>query len=554
MNRTIVYAIASGLVASIAVGAAVTSGASTETDCWDQYSVSGTRFVRTVAPKGLDLDDCTSGSDCLWGLDRDGKQNRLYVPFGERPASACDDLDVGVTTTTTTPIITLPSTTAPSTTTTLAPSNPVTSTTLAPGGSPGCGLVSVAFCDGFDVRGSSGNRNGDLPLDTYSVSRWRSEMSPAAGYVGRVSVPACRAGAATNALPPGDVLVCDPSATIKSPHALIATAEQNYGDTIARIAQPFDIAGRTGTIRFDTNPTLGNTLLGWPILLYTADPYSAPSYFANNSGGATPRQGIALHFNGQCSGGGQWSPTPTVRTHTQYAETLLTSDGGCTAPVSVQDGHLNRVEVRISTSRIEVWISDASPDGVTFGPLTKMFSSNIGLGFTRGNLYIGTHNHATVKYSGQPSWTTYWDNVAFDGPELPAQHVAQINHADTPNGDGVNLGHPLTNGSPTSHTFTNVDIDNATNATLTFNLMADRLKNDIAAMRINYRLNNGTWHTAGLTTAELALANTRSGTYTFSIPIDPAELHNGTNTIQFDGTNLHNGYQPFIGNIDLITH
>lgn len=330
---------------------------------------------------------------------------------------------------------------------------------------------------------------------------------------------------------------------------------QNYGDTVARIAQPFDIAGRTGVIRFDTNPTLGNVLHGWPMLLYTSEPYSAPSYLADNSGGATPRDGLALHFNGQCAAGGVWSPVPTVRVHDQHREIRLSSDGGCTAPVSVRDGHLNRVEVRLSTSRIEVWMSDASSDGVNFGPLKKMFSSSLDLDFTRGNLYIGVHNHATNKYGAGPSWTTYWDNVAFDGPQLRADDVAQVAHNNQPNGDGVNLGYQLPDNSPTqAFRLDDVNIDTATSAQLTFNIMVDRFKNDISTMRVKYRFNNGTWHDTGLSAAELDIAHGRSGTYAFTVPVDPAELTNGTNTVQFDGTGLHAGHQPFIGNIDLITN
>ncbi|MET0143815.1 MAG: hypothetical protein ABW328_03390 [Ilumatobacteraceae bacterium] len=414
----------------------------------------------------------------------------------------------------------------------------------------------MAFCEDFEgARNTVGNRNGDLSVADFSVSRWSSALSSSPGHVERAAIPSCRAGVSATPLPPGDVLTCDPSTSIGSHYGLIATAEQNYGDTSARINQPFDIAGRTGTIRFDTNLSLAVGVLGWQTLIFTPEPSSAPSYLADNSGGATPERGLALHFNWQCVTNGQFNPSVQVRTYDRHRETLLTDDGGsCTAPISVASGRLNRVEVRLSTSHIEVWISDASSDGVRFGALKRVFSSPLSLGFTRGNLYVGVHNHATVKYAGLASWTTLWDNVAFDGPALPAQRVSQVADAAVPSGSGVDNAYALGNGIPTTALeLPGVSTSGATSGHLVFDLMADTISNaNFADWRVRYRLNGGAWHDIALSPDQVATASGRGGAFGFTAPVSLAELRSGTNSLELSGTGFFLGYQPYVGNIDLV--
>lgn len=426
----------------------------------------------------------------------------------------------------------------------------------SPAGGPGCGFPAAAFCADFEgARNTTGNRNGDLSVIDFSVSRWHSAMDTAPGYVGPAAIPTCRAGAPSDPLPPGDVLVCDPSRSIQSHYALIATAEQNYGDTAVRINRPFDIADRTGTIRFDTNLQIDNMLLGFPTLVFSADPYSAPSYIADNSGGATPREGLIVQFYGQCAVDGEFSVAPVVRTYSSHAESTLSDTGGSCPGTAIGDGRLNRVEVRVSQSRLEIWASDASADGVDFPPVERVFTAPLDLSFTQGSVTFGVHNHATMKYGGLASWTTLWDNVGFDGPVIAAQRVAQVADAAVPDGDGIDLGHPLPPGGATRPlALPDVSTGGARGARLVFNLHADVITNasSLASWRVNYQLNGGDWHAIALTDDELALAPGRAGTYSFSVPIALAELVDGTNTIRFSGTGFDAGYPPFVGNVDLV--
>jgi hypothetical protein len=131
-----------------------------------------------------------------------------------------------------------------------------------------------------------------------------------------------------------------------------------------------------------------------------------------------------------------------------------------------------------------------------------------------------------------------------------------VRDAAVPSGNGLNLAYPLPNsaggGSTPPLSLAGVSTANLSSATLAFDAFADQISNsNWSAWRFNYRINGGGWHAAALSAAEIALFP-RAGSYAFSIAVDPNELVNGTNTVQFSGTGFYAGYQPFIGNIDLI--
>jgi hypothetical protein len=431
-----------------------------------------------------------------------------------------------------------------------------------PPGPPGCGLSSAAFCDNFEeARNTQGNRNGDLSTAHFSLARWRSELGSDPAHVEPGQIPACRAGASANPLPPGDSLICDPSSAIQSHYALVSTAEQNYGDNYYRVGQQFDIGGRTGTISFETSLYVQSGLLGWPQIAFTSDPYNAPSYLADNSAGPTPREGLELQFNSVCPGPSGWTAFPNLRTYSRYQETAVHDENGfdswCTSAIQTEQGHLNQVVVKLSQTHIEVDATDASPDGVNFGALRKVYSAPINLSFSRGYVYFGVHNHATVKYAGLPSWNVPWDNFAFDGPQLPADRVYQVDNSAVPDGSGMDLGWWLpdstTGGASPALALGNVSTAGSSSARLVFDLGADEITNsNWSDWRINYRLNSGAWHAVGLSADELVLMPQRGGSFIFSVPVDLAELGQGPNTVQFSGTNFFGGYKPYIANVDLI--
>ncbi len=111
MRTPLAVSLTLGLVVPLAVGATVSWGSSADTACWDEYNKRGTRFYRTVTPKDLPLGDCSPAASCLWGYDSSGRQNRLYVPFGSDPSTACDDIPTtSVSSTTLAPVAVTPGT------------------------------------------------------------------------------------------------------------------------------------------------------------------------------------------------------------------------------------------------------------------------------------------------------------------------------------------------------------------------------------------------------------------------------------------------------------
>src|SRR5262249_20196772 len=144
------------------------------------------------------------------------------------------------------------------------------------------------------------------------------------------------------------------------------------------------------------------------------------------------------HFNSVCPGPGGHTAYVRVRTYDHHQETFIDDENGfaswCPSAIQTSPGHLNRVEIHLSQSHIEIWASDASPDGVNFGGLKELFSAPVNLGFSRGYLYFGVHNHATEKYAGLPSWNVEWDNITFDGPRFVPDRVYQVDSAAVASG------------------------------------------------------------------------------------------------------------------------
>jgi hypothetical protein len=144
-------------------------------------------------------------------------------------------------------------------------------------------------------------------------------------------------------------------------------------------------------------------------------------------------------------------------------------------------------------------------------------------------------------------WTTKWDNVIFDGPAVPMASVSQVD-----NGPGRDIGYslPAQGTTPVVLTLPDVDLSSATRARLTLSARADQITNgNHAAWRLNYQLNNGPIHSVPFPLAPDGAAH--AGTL-FTVEVPLAEIREGANTIAFTGANMYAGFQPYIGNIDLI--
>jgi hypothetical protein len=165
-----------------------------------------------------------------------------------------------------------------------------------------CGLDPPAFCDTFESGPAAGGRSGELDPARWSVVRgqpYNSASFDDAFRIGPALIGDCRPDLSnTRVLPDADVLVCDPTGAIASRHVLAAVAAQNYGLGAYRIRQPFDFAGRTGTIKLDLELS-SNNLGGWPALIIAAEPTPAPS-FDWEERGSGPRHGVEVEFSTGC--------------------------------------------------------------------------------------------------------------------------------------------------------------------------------------------------------------------------------------------------------------
>ena len=277
-------------------------------------------------------------------------------------------------------------------------------------GGGGCGLTGEVFCENFEGGISSvSSRSGDINPAKITGGRQRGEGYRGPNYILPADIPACRVRSATNPLPPKDALICDPVASRNSHHALIAVTSQNYGDAEFRVNQPFDFAERTGKIRTDISLHGGNGN-GAPEIIFSDQPQAVASINGENGKGTALSNGFIIHFRINCTAN---STGQLVRIYDDYAESILNDENAgndsCASRSTVRTspGKMNRVELRISKTKLEIWATDYSEDGVTFGSFRRVFSSvPINLSFTRGWYSFGGHNHATIKYEDRISHNT----------------------------------------------------------------------------------------------------------------------------------------------------
>ena len=472
-----------------------------------------------------------------------------------------------------------------------------------------CGFDQPAFCDAFEQGPRQGGRSGELDPARWSVLRAGPSDHPdfgAAFTVGPTLLPACRADLPRTVLPDSDVLICDPVDAVPTRHLLTAAAAQNYGLSTYRIRQPFDFAGRTGTIKLDVDLS-NNGLGGWPAIVIAQDPSPAPS-FDWEERGSGPRNGLAIELSGG------WCNTPKtlevgLYTFRDYVQTAMRPSFDCETPhTTTQRDHLNHVEIYLSRDRLEVWASEPSPDGRTFPNFQRLLAVDLDLPFARGYVSLVVRNHATMKYWVGSAWTARWDNVGFDGPiatglrehsvpdSLTVTHgldgcmvggeckwrgeVIAANPGDdsvcTPEnncsfpGEGRNTGYVIPNPDepPVKLTIPDVDTSGATRARLALAATYPWFEwNGVnmppTAMNLRYRLNGGAWHDRFVTaeeanaftdfSPEIGGAGHGAGLLNQIIELDLAELHAGDNQLELHGAGTWTGsYRIGVVGLDLL--
>jgi hypothetical protein len=444
-------------------------------------------------------------------------------------------------------------------------------------GAPGCGLGTAAFCDTFDRPAGSGSRAGELDHKLWSGGRVAPQAATGNGLatgIGPATLPTpCRPGLPAQVGPDGDTVICDPTPEIKTNHLSVSVAAQNYGQNAYRIRQPFDFAGRTGKIVFDAEAFIYSSLFGWVSLEITDEPVNVPSYSVgspgqnNDEGGIVPKNAVEIAFSNNCAGFAT-PPVMGVRIFnviTNYVDKV--TEPKTPVCVSTKQGRLNHFEIAVSQQKVDVYATDASPDGVTFEAPKLIFSADVNIPFSRGWVSISTHNHATLKYSGMggipklDAWSARWDNVGFDGPKLTSWREYEIPDALTPGKDGN--GAPMTSvgyivpdaaAPPKALTFKDVDISNVATARLSLSAWYDYGQGMPRQFTLRFRMNGKAWIDRPVTAGELmVLTNGHTlGQLSQIIDVPVADLVAGDNVLELLTVNLPRGYPPAVSNIDLV--
>jgi hypothetical protein len=446
------------------------------------------------------------------------------------------------------------------------------SSVVAASQSPGCELLSApagttpAFCETFDAPAGIGNRSGDLNGILWGVSRQLGAVNSGQNqYYDASPSTMQKCGQEVQVQPDYDVTICNGQAVESQYDQESVTSLAMYPK------QPFDIAGRTGTIAFDVSDDSEGAHTAWPELWYTDQPVPAPfDHFSSLQ--SVPRNGFGVRFDAFCPADQPGCgvrficpdepanvPVVTVGSAVvvnNYVSNDSFMDVG-TGPISVNPidcvqassgpGDMNHFELRVSQNEIDVYGTDAG----TTAPLKEIaIITNAPLTLTRGLIWLEDVHYNGNKGGNQGTHTFTWDNVAFDGPILPRDLAFDVLDRLTPVGSGypgiLNLGWPVgPNDSPVlSLTVPGVyNIAKATGALLTFNYSAQN------QVTVSYQVNHGAWHDQPWPFGDCYTQNGSQfcGAKTIAVPVQLSDVQPDTNTIQFKTSDY-----AAVANVDLV--
>jgi hypothetical protein len=398
-----------------------------------------------------------------------------------------------------------------------------------------CGLVNTAFCDTFDQPSpnGAGTRSGDLDGVVWGVSRTNQDNNPGAGHLDNWTASGQSiCGGSTPVAPPHDVRICNGQ--------LVETLDDGENAAVLGMypRQPFDIAGRTGTVTFDVNNDTQGPHAAWPAFVYTDQPIPAPHGEVIPGIDNYARNSVGVSFSVPNCGGDIGSTGVSeiwTTTNYQFAQISDTSTGCVKKPT--QPGQLNRFQIRMSPSHIEVWGSDAGSTA-----LRLIDTADVQMPLTRGLIWMEDVHYAGNKFNTQGDHVFVWDNVGFDGPVLPRDLGFDVLDANSGSNATGSLGWLI---GITGKTFQipNVHgVDNATAALLEFTWVPY----DLAI--VIYSFNGHTPHIQPFVYPNGA-AFFSSQTLAVEVPV--SELVNGTNTLTIvSSTGLFGG--SIFANLDLI--
>jgi hypothetical protein len=268
----------------------------------------------------------------------------------------------------------------------------------------------VTFCEPFDVVNPGiPSRTGALDPSVWGVSRTTGNFNFGVGqYNGWAATEQLlTCNGTTTVTPPNDITICN--GQLREVTSDNPTGAQDAGNvtTLAMYPkQPFDFAGRTGTVSFDVSNDSHGTHSAWPEFWMSDLPVPAPfNHF--DSWQALPQNGFGIRFAasvgsgswGSCQNGNnlnepRWTVDSAVVVR-NYVMDDTNGLGGVRTNMAVQQldcviappdnlGVMNHIEIQVNQNEIDVYATDA---GVAASPTTlrKIASiTNANLTLTRG--------------------------------------------------------------------------------------------------------------------------------------------------------------------------
>ena len=429
---------------------------------------------------------------------------------------------------------------------------------------PSCDLPDVAFCDSF-TKASPGGRAGALDDAHWSMSR----LGFGCGYSFMFpETPVNLCGVWKTVQPGGaDSEFClNEDNEPRWAEGFDDNTDFNY--LSARIRQPFDFEGRTGTLQWQVDARTSGSHGWWTETWITADPVPGPNlHDPDQLVTSSEALGISFDLNCGVSAAGLGTAGSGLvgvsRIFVVHDHAFSHKYDPFTGPlpnqrcVKTEQNEMNTFQIRLAKDRVEVWASDA---GST--ELRQIAEADVNLGFTRGYAHL-SHVHYNAHKAEVTTFQSYqWAHVAFDGPQLPPPRAYEIAdpltrvHTDCLDKDAFRIAYGVTDdvvfdisagpATPLTLKFTNVDPTGGVSAHLNFNTTYVA-----AGDTLRYRLNGKSWHEYMMPVTYVGDLS-RQG---FSVPVPVAELVAGDNTVEF-GTSSNPGIavpanSMQIANIDL---
>ena len=426
----------------------------------------------------------------------------------------------------------------------------------------------VAFCETFDRPEPVGNRSGEMNGDLWGVQRIGGIVNYGQPFTwANAQVDLCGTDVAVHA--ETDLRICNGQLRDGTNDNLSGNFEEGGPIALTMYAkQPFDFAGRTGTVSFDVSNNSFGTHAVWPEFWVTDQPVPAP-WIHFGSFISHPRNGLAIRLgNAASDAGNNQGECPTNANLDKWRwtvdsaaivrdfvmeDTASEGDPDCLGAETCFHGNLkvnlldcviepkgpedgfNHVEVKINQTQIDVYATDAG----TTTPLKHIASItgvDLAPSFTRGVIWIDdAHYNADKGPTGYPServHTFAWDNVAFDGPllrrDLSFDVLDSMAPIDPNSGIGTNgafLGWDSSATAPASVTTLPMTADQiaaASGALLLFNFWVRDPDSYTIAYSVNGHAHTYAW----------PYPDTQGNTpRTLAIPVDLGELVAGPNAV-----------------------